>query len=488
MEKVDVLIIGAGVLGCFAARNLSRYKLDISVLEQREDVCTGISKANTGIIYQGYDQHPGSLKASLCVRASAGFQTLCEELDVAYRKCGLLMTSFGPRGDRALAGKKKQGEANRVEGLRILNAGEVYALEPFLRGGISHALYAENTFTVNPWELGIAAFENARANGAAFCFREKAVNIERDRGAFLVRTEARTFRASRVLCCAGMQADRLWETVGRPRIRIRPLAADYLVFDTQAGKWLSHILSVEPEEKGDGITLVPTVDGNILAGPTRRTVRGEPDASTDADGLRELKKKTSELLPGLPMDLIIRSFASARPNPYALEEDGSLSNGSILDFEILEEDGFYALVGIKTPGLTCANELGAYMTDRIIRSFETAPEINRAYDPIRKAIPRVSRLLEEDIGRLEELPPPYREIICRCRNVSRGEVVEAIRRGAVTIDGVKRRTGAGMGRCQGGVCMEKILHILAEEKAMDPRQVTKDGGDSLVLAPSCGNR
>ena len=483
MEKVDVLVIGAGVLGCFAARSLSRYKLEVAVLEQREDVCTGISRANTGIIYQGYDQHPGSLKAALCVRASGGFPALCRELDVAYRKCGLLMASFGPRGDRSLEKKRRQGEANGVEGLRILSGSEVYALEPRLRGGILRALYAENTFTVNPWELGIAAFENARKNGVDFRFGEKVVGIERDRGAFLVRTEERTFRAPRVLCCAGMDSDRLWETANRPRIRIRPLAADYLVFDTRAGEWLSHVLSVEPEEKGDGITLVPTVDGNILAGPTRRAVRGEPDGSTDGDGLRELREKTARLLPGLPMDLIIRSFASARPNPYALEEDGSLSPESIRDFEILEEDGFYALVGIKTPGLTCAHELGEYMTDRIVRSFETAPEINRAYDPFRKAIPRAARLLEEDIGGLEALPPAYREIVCRCRGVSRGEVMEAIRRGAATVDGVKRRTGAGMGRCQGGVCMEKILHILSEETGLDPRRITKDGGESRILAP-----
>ena len=473
-EKTDVLIIGAGVLGCFAARSLSRYKLDIAVVEQREDVCTGISRANTGIIYQGYDQHPGTIKAALCRRASEGFPALCAELDIPYKKRGLLMLSFGEHGDRVLEQKLRQGAENGVAGIRILDKAEVYEKEPFLCGGIRHALYAENTYVVNPWEMGIAAFENARANGAAFYFNEKAVRICRENGRFLVETQARTFETAKILICAGRKGDLVWELAEKPRIRILPKAADYLVFDTTTDGMIRHVISVEPEEKGDGITLVPTVDGNILAGPTRRAPAAASETATAAEGLAELRRKCRQLIPELSMDQIIRSFAGVRPNPYLLGEDGSISDRSLKDFILLEEDGLFAMIGIKTPGLTCAQELGMYMAERIAHSFASVPEEKpiydparcqdegKAFDPARKGILRVSAMIGQDPEGFAKLPSAYHEILCRCRNTSKGEVLEAIRRGAVTLDGVKRRTGAGSGRCQGGYCMEKILQLLAE--------------------------
>ena len=176
-ERVDVLIIGAGILGCFAARNLSRYDLKTAVIEKNEDVCTGISKANTGIIYSGYDQHPGSLKASLCVRASKSFPELCRELDVPYKKCGLLMPAFGPAGEKVLKKKLRQSMENNADGVSVISGDEVHRMEPALEGRITQALYSENTCVVNPWELGIAAYENASANGVRFYFGQEAVKI-----------------------------------------------------------------------------------------------------------------------------------------------------------------------------------------------------------------------------------------------------------------------------------------------------------------------
>lgn len=480
-RKTEVLIIGAGILGCFAARALSRYKLDISVIEKEADVCTGISKANTGIIYQGYDQHHGSLKAELCKRASASFSALCAELDVSYKRTGLLMLSFGPNADKVLEKKIRNAESGAIPNVHLIGPQEIYSFEPSLRDGVTHALYAEDTYVVNPWDLGIAAFENAKANGTSFYLNEEVINIRKESDSFLIETNKQTFLAKRVLCCGGLKADMLWEMVCRPMIRLIPQAADYLVFDTYCGNLIHHVLSVEPEEKGDGITIVPTADGNLLLGPTRRDIIGEFDGSTALKGLSELKKKGKWLLPDLPLEQVIRSFAAARPNPFTLDKNGEITDKSLKDFVILEEDGFFDLIGVKTPGITCANELGLHLADKIIRSFERTPELKTDFVPTRKAIPKTSELLNKNPEALSLLSPEYLEIICRCKNVSKGEILEAIKRGAFTVDGIKRRTGAGMGRCQGGYCMEKILKLLSENLDTDIYQITKDGIGSEIL-------
>ena len=482
IRKCDVLIIGAGILGCFAARALSRYNLDITVIEKREDVCTGITRANTGIIYQGYDQHPGSLKARLTRQASLSFPSLCAELDVRYRKTGLLMLSFGPNADRVLKKKIKNGRQSGIDDLKILDAGKVYELEPAVCNGVTSALYSENTYTVDPWELGIAAFENASSNGVQFYFNEEALNISRSDSGFVVESTDTTYLAGRVLCCAGFSADRLWEMISRPAVRLVPLAADYLVFDKAVGGTISHVISVEPESKGEGLTLVPTCGGNILAGPTRRQISGVPDGSTDAGGIQELKEKCLMLIPSLPVDKIIRNFGTTRPNPYCINDDGSVSDKSLNDFVILEDNGFFDLIGIKTPGITCANELGTHISSLIVSSFEKKPGPNPHYSPIRKGIPKIADLIEKDSPLLASLSEDCFEIICRCEHISRGEVLEAIRRGATTLDGVKRRTGSGMGRCQGGYCAEKIMHILSTCLGKNMYDINKDGpGSEMIL-------
>ena len=480
-SRYDVLVIGAGILGCFAARSLSRYDLNIAVLEKREDVCTGITRANTGIIYQGYDQHPGSLKAEMCRRASIGFPALCRELDVRYRKTGLMMLSYGPRGDRVLEKKLANAVKGGIEGVGIIGKDEIAALEPALAPGAERALYASRTYTVDPWELGIAAFENARANGVSFFFNEEVKAIRRDSEGFIVETASKACRTEKLLICGGFQADDLWNMASRPGVKLIPQGADYLVFDTHAGNTVSHIISVEPETGGEGLTLIPTPDGNLLAGPTRRDCLERSDFSTDPAGLEELTEKCRQLVPGIPLDMVIRSFGAARPNPYYIDENGNVSGKSINDFLILEEDGLFGLIGVKTPGITCANELGLHIADRIVRSFKHPPGPNRDFRPERKGIIRAGELLKTDPAALAALPDEYHEIVCRCMKVSRGEILEAISRGASTVNGIRRRTGAGMGRCQGGYCEVKILHILSEALGKDIRGVTKDRTGSEIV-------
>ena len=483
MQKTDVLIIGAGLLGCFAARALAAYECSVTVLEAREDVCTGVSRANTGIVYAGYDTKPGTLKTELCVSANAGFAALCRDLDVPFSRCGSLMVALGERGERVLQKKYADGCTNGVEGLRLLSGREVLTMEPALTPHITGGLYSPGTGTVNPWELGIAAFENAAANGVEFRFSEAAVCITRADGGFVVASAAECYFARAVLNCAGLHADAVRELCETPRIRIFPSAAVYLVLDTTVGGHVRHIISHEPEEKGKGLTLVPTVDGNLLVGPTERDVTSPDGAPTGAEGLDLLRRLCTEIVPDLDLSQTIRSFGALRPNPYYVNfQNGKYvpENRGISSFTVLEEDGLLSLIGIKTPGLTCAAQLGHYAADKLIAHLGGAAR-KADFDPIRRGIPRPAEMPEDTRAAFIAANGDYGRILCRCQGISEGEVREAIRRGATTIDGVKRRVGTGMGRCQGGRCMQHIMELLAAQRGSAVSEITKNGdGEEIV--------
>lgn len=483
MERWDVVIVGAGLLGCFAARALTQYELRILVLEQREDVCTGISKANTGIVYSGYDTKPGTLKTRLCVQANAGFETLCRDLGVAFDRCGSLMVSCGPRAEEVLRKKFDQGRENGVPGLALLTAAEVLEKEPNLCHAVTGGLYAPGTGTVNPWELGIAAFENARKNGAEFHFCEKLLHISRQADGFLLETEKERYASRAVLNCAGLDADGVRELMMRPELRLFPSAADYLVLDDTARGFVRHVIFHEPEIRGKGLTLVPTVDGNLLVGPTEHDWDGRPGRGTAIEGLEELHSLCRSIVPALDLGQTIRSFGSLRPNPYGVHRDNGIlrrEERSISGFPILEEDGFFSLIGIKTPGLTCAWELGRYMA-RKIGDHLGEIRLNTAFDPVRLPIKTPRTMSDAEREALIREDSEYGRLLCRCREVTRGEALEAIRRGAVTVDGVKRRTGVGMGRCQGGWCMQPVLEMLAQCRGVSPAAVTRDGAGYVIL-------
>jgi len=524
----DVVVIGGGLLGCFAARNLTRYKLKVALLEKREDLCTGISRANTAIVYSGCDTKPGTLKTSLCVKSAQEFPQLCDELGVRYSQCGSLMVCFGERGAEVLREKLEMGAENGVRGMKLLGREDLLALEPNISADVRSGLYVPDTGTVMPWELGLAAAENAARNGAEFFLNTEVTTIARnaqsrgerkeERGelgdegegdasyVFEVQTNNGEYYARAIVNCAGMAADSIHEMLCEPTVRIVPTAGDYYVLDTKAAGHIKHVIFHEPEEKDKGLTLVPTVDGNILVGPTERP--GD-DYETTSAGLEELRDLVSQVVPTLPMDHVIRSFGAVRPNPHMVaalqrprgerrEERGELGTKdagdgyildekSVSDFCIVEaEDGaFVSLAGIKTPGLTCANEMGKHVADKVAAYL--GADTDPAFDPHRA--PPV-RLWDKPMKERESLilekslkTPDYNKIICRCRGVSEGEIIDAIRRfpGAVTVDGVKRRTGAGSGRCQGGFCGQQVVELLARELQCPPEQITKDGKGSHIF-------
>ena len=469
MERVDVLIIGAGLLGCFTARNLARYEADILVLEKEKDVCGGISKANTGIIYPGYDNSPGSLKSKLCVQANEAFDALTRELEVPFSRPGSLMISCGPAADRVIRRKYADGVLSGVKGLALLTGDEAGKMEPGLTDKVTSALYSRNTGTVNPWELCIAAYENAASNGARFRFGSRVMALRKENGGFYVETEDETWFAKAVVNAAGLYSDQIREMIRPPLLRLYPTAADYIVLDPSENGKINHIIFFESEH-GKAVTLVPTVDGNILAGPTDR--EPEPDGISEMEfrvnalALDSLRRQAAAVVPSIHAERQIRAFASLRPNPYRVREEAGRiirEDTRIRDFTILEEDGLISLIGIKTPGLTFANELGRLTAEKAA-AFAGRTTLRTDFDPCRKAIPKTRMLSPGERAALIGKDPGFGEIICGCMEVSRSEILMALDRGAVDFDGIRRRTGAGMGRCQGSRCKKRIQDYIHERQ------------------------
>ncbi len=445
MMYVDAVVIGGGVLGCFAARNLRRWNISVLLIEEAQDVCTGITRANSAIVYAGYDNRTGSLKARMTVAGNGSFSRLCDELEVPFERKGSLMAAFGPNGDRVLREKKDQGAANGVAALQILSGREAREREPMLAEGVTSALFAPTTGTVNPWRLGIAAYENALQNGCRAMLNTRVQAIRKREDRYLLETDGDVISCKAVLNCAGLQADRVQELLFPPTVRLLPDAADFLVFDKFAPS-PKHILFQEGEAGGKGITAVPTVEGNLLLEGPQRPMSGKAWA-TSREGLDGLRKIASEFLPGIDFSQVIRSFAAVRPNPHRVVwRNGEwVPDGKSINSFTIENPGpgFYSLIGIKTPGLTCAQELGMHLAGKAAAYLQAGA--NAGFDPKRTGA------FSRD-----------HDMVCLCEGITRGEVLEAIRRGAVTVDGVKRRAGTGMGRCQGSRCSIRIQQLLEE--------------------------
>lgn len=435
MKQYDAIVIGAGILGCMTARSLRRWNISTLLLEKEEDVCRGITRANSAIVYAGYDNKPGSLKAALTVRGNADMEALCEELEVPFSRCGSLLVAYEPEAVPKLEKKLSNGRKNGVPGLKLLSGPEAEAMEPMLKKGVAAALYAPSTGTVNPWLLGIAAYENALQNGAEAILGREVLAIRPCPEGYQVETREEVYQTRMVFNCAGAFADRVQGLAFAPEVKLKLDGAEYLVFDRLAKK-PERVIFYQTQSSGKGITAIPCTEGNLLIAGVRKDMT--IPYATSPEGLVEMLDRVKELLPETDTGLVIRSFGAVRPNPY--RDSGE----SIPDYVIENPaPGFYSLIGVKTPGLTCAEGLGMLLAQRGAEYLSA--EENPDFDPKRRGIS------EKD-----------NDILCQCEQISRAEILEAIRRGASTVEAVKRRVGSGMGRCQGSRCSGEIARLLEE--------------------------
>ena len=483
MRYYDAIVIGGGLLGCFTARALKRYDVSVALFDSREDVCTGMSRANSAIVYGSQDNKPGTMKADVCRRANESFGELCEALGVRFSRCGSLMVCFGENGLRKLRRGLDRGSRNGVSGLRILDGREALEIEPALNPDVFAALYAENTGTVNPWELCLAAAENAAANGAEVHLRERVLALRRDSGGYIAATDREEYRCRCVVNCAGLGAEAIDRMLDIGEIGLEPTRADYIVLDEKSGSSVRHVLFYEPETRGKGIAAVPTTDGSLMLGPSEMHSGGAPDFETAGDGIRFIREQARLLLPHTDTENAVRFFSTARPNPFYRTAKGD-ARRSIDDFPILlpaGDPGYIGFTGIKTPGMTCADLLGNFAADRCAKHLHAAENPN--FDPVRRVKPRLETVSDEQLCGLIARDEGWGRIVCTCKKVTEGEIRAALRTPPLctTVDGVKRRTGCCLGACQGSRCTKKIVELIAEERGIPVPAVEKDGEGSWSI-------
>lgn len=468
----DVMIIGAGVSGAAAARELSRYKARICVIEKEEDVCCGTSKANSAIVHAGYDAVPGSLKAKLNVRGNRMMESLAKELDFPFQRCGSLVLCTDKEQMPALQKLYERGRTNGVRDLCILSGEETLAMEPNVTDDVCAALYAPTAGIVCPFELNIALAENAYTNGVEFKFHTEVEAIVKSGEGYELHTNQGIFRTKYVVNAAGVYADELHNMVSEKKIHITPRRGDYCLLDKAAGNHVGRTVFALPGKFGKGILVTPTVHGNLLIGPTAIEVEDKEGINTSREGLEQVMEKAGLNVKNLPMKQVITSFAGLR----AHEERDDFIIGEAEDAE-----GFIDCAGIESPGIASCPAIGE-MTAQIIRD-KMGLEEKTDFISTRKGILKPDVLSKEERNALIRKEPAYGNIVCRCEMISEGEIIDAIRRplGAKSLDGIKRRTRAGMGRCQSGFCSPRVMEILAREGNVSMFDITKSGGRSQIV-------
>ncbi len=473
----DVLIIGGGVTGSAIARELSRYDLKTALFEKGEDVCSGTSKANSGIAHAGFDAAPGSLKAKMNIRGSQMMEELSRKLDFPYKRNGSLVLCFDEKDRPRLEKLLQQGKENGVEGLEILEKKELLALEPALSEEVVCALHAPTGGIVCPFKLTIALAENAAVNGVEFHLNEGVKRVSKGPvEGYFVETEKGTYETRIVVNAAGLYSDEIHNQVSGEKLHITPRKGEYCLMDKKIGQLVSHTIFQMPTAMGKGVLVTPTVHGNLMVGPTATDISDKEGVDTTAEGLDEVLKKAALSVKSLPRGVTITSFAGLR----AHEDHDDFILG-----EVKDAPGFFDAVGIESPGLTSAPAIGEWMAEKIVEKLRKTQKVDEKKDfqETRKDIPNIASMDQAEAAALIAENPAYGTIICRCEKVTEGEIIDAIRRplGARSLDGIKRRTRAGMGRCQAGFCSTKVMDILARELGIPLEEVTKAGGASRML-------
>lgn len=473
----DVIVIGAGVSGAAAARELSKYDLHTLVLEAAEDVCTGTSKANSGIVHAGYDAAPGSLMAKLNVEGNAMMDELCEDLEIPFQRNGSLVVCIDEEGRGKLAELLSRGEKNGVKGLRIVEREELAAMEPNISEEAVAALYAPSAGIICPFLLNIAMAENACENGTEFHLDSPVTDIEKTGNGYAVTvTKAdgteEIFETKVVVNAAGVYADTFHNMFAKEKITIVPRRGDYILMDKEAGGLVKHTVFPLPGPMGKGILVAPTVHGNLFAGPTSVDIESKEDHATTKDGLDTVMRECGKYVKNVPLKMAITSFSGNRAHWEGHE---------FLIGELAEAPGFIDCAAIESPGLTSSPAIGKMVCGIVLDILHPGKKKN--WKKKRKGILDPRTLSLEERNRLIKEHPEYGRVVCRCEGVTEGEILDAIRRplGATTMDGLKRRVRAGAGRCQAGFCTPGQMEILARELGISREEVTKRGKGTWLV-------
>ena len=468
----DIVIIGAGVSGTCIARELSRYVADICVLEKGDDVASGTSKANSGVIHSGFDAKPGTLMAELNVEGNKLMWERAKELNFPVKQNGALVVCTDPDERYHLDVLLDQAHKNGVPGVKILERDEVLKMEPNLTDKTVAALYAPTGGVISPFGLAIAMGENANVNGVDFQFETEVTNIYPIEGGYHLDTNKGPIETKAVINAAGVYADVFHNMVSEKKIHITPRRGDYCLLDKTAGGHVKRTIFALPNEFGKGILVSPTAHGNLLLGLTAIDIEEKEGTNTTREGLDQVLTKAGQNVKNIPMRQVITSFAGLRAH-----EDGH----EFIIEELEDAKGFIDCAGIESPGLTSSPAIGEMVAGILKEKLHLEEKEN--FIATRKGILDPNTLSKEERVKLIKEKPAYGNIICRCEMITEGEIIDAIHRplGAKSLDGVKRRTRAGMGRCQAGFCSPRTMEILARELEIPMSEITKSGGKSRII-------
>ena len=478
-EQWDVVVIGAGVVGSAVARELTRYQLRVAVLEKELDVACGNSSRNTGMLHAGFTYKPGSLKAECAVEGNREFDQVAAELGVPFKRTGKLVVGFTEHDRENILKFKAIGEKNGVEGMRMIDKEEIERIEPHAGG--EFAMYVPSSGILDPMAYTIALADNAAQNGATFLFDHRVTGIARDAegDAYVISTSQGEVRTKWVVNCAGAYASEVSEMLGYPNYPVRGFKGEYFVLDKKAGAYLKTPVYPAPNDKGGFSThATPTVDGNILVGPDSYVTEGWEDYKCTKEHLDGLIRDGSKMFEQMRREFFIRNFAGIRWK--RVDEEGN-----VLDFKLESDQQGHPntvnLVGIESPGVTCALPL-ARRAVALLVAVE-APQRNEDFDPVRPAPKRFYDMTREEQAAAIAADPEYGEIVCRCETVTRAEIRRAIHNplGVHTVTGIKNRTRATMGRCQGGYCETRITEMIEQELGVRPEDVRFNRAGSYMF-------
>lgn len=468
----DVAVVGAGVIGSLVARELSRYNIKIALVEKHNDMAMGTSKANSAIVHAGFDAKPGSLKAKFNVEGTALMPELCKTLSVPFKPVGSLVVAFSDEEVETLNELLERGNTNGVPGLEIYDTAKLREAEPYISDEAKAALWAPSAGIVCPYELTIAAAENAVVNGVEFIRNFEVKKIDFNGSKFTLSNGEKEITAKYVINAAGVYCDEIAALIGDTSVHTMPRKGEYMLCDKAVGKLANHTIFQCPSKMGKGILVTPTVDGNLLLGPSALDIEDKEDVATTAGTLSDVLEIAKKSVPCLTTREVITSFAGLRAhcdrNDFIIEP--SEKNAQFIN-----------VAGIESPGLSSAPAIALYVKDIIIKALDC--EEKSDFKPDREEPVRFRHMSNEERKALIEKNPAYGRIICRCETITEGEILDAIHApaGARDVDGVKRRTRAGMGRCQGGFCGSKVVELLARELGVEINEITKFGGNSKIL-------